>query len=424
MARTFTRRELLGNAGRYGLGAMALGSLTDPTRLARTLADQKAARLRHPNTSPAPGPLVLGTMYGGYDGVNLVVPYQNQTYLNLRPTMNVSATALPLNASSAAGDPLALHPACTGISTLWNAGHVAIIQGVGMPHPTYSHFSGMAQWMAGTEDLTVYTGWVGRFLDGLSANPLNALSIGAGIPQLLTGNSQVASGVSDTDVAANQSVPGGTGFETSYNVAQDPTATTTPLQSAIAQSGQNLVTVATEANSALNAVAPLSFARLAGDFGQQLSIISQLILYGAPTKVYQASMGGYDTHSNEINAQASLFAQMDSAVTAFFNAISGNSAAAGTVLVLYTEFGRQLKENGSIGTDHGNGNMILVIGQPVKGGLYGTYPSLTNLDGAGALQMTVDFRSFETTILQNVLGLTATQAATVLNGSFTNLGFV
>jgi len=173
-------------------------------------------------------------------------------------------------------------------------------------------------------------------------------------------------------------------------------------------------------------VAPLSVSgRNGGDFGQQLSIIGQLILSGSTTQVYQASMGGFDTHSNEAPAQTSLFGQMDAAVTALFNGIvAGGSAYEGTVLVLYTEFGRQLKENGSTGTDHGNGNIMLVIGQPVTGGLYGTYPSLTSLDGAGALEMSVDFRSVETTLLQSVLGLTPTQAATILGGSYTNLGFI
>ncbi len=217
MARTFSRRELLGNAGRYGLGALAVGSLTDPARLARVLAEQRAARAVRPMSSSPLGPLVLATMYGGYDGINLVAPYQNAGYLAARPSMNINANALSLNVTTAAGDALGLHPTCVGINTIWqqnNTGsaNVAIIQGVGMPNPNYSHFSSMAQWMAGSEDLTVNSGWAGRWLDGAwgGGNPeLLALNIGAGIPQLLTGNSQVASGVGDTDVAANQSVPGG-----------------------------------------------------------------------------------------------------------------------------------------------------------------------------------------------------------------------
>ncbi|HTX00088.1 MAG TPA: hypothetical protein VMD59_14995, partial [Acidimicrobiales bacterium] len=98
MGRTFTRRELLGNAGLYGLGAIGLGSLTDPARLARSLAQQKAAKLARPYaSSPTPGPLVIGTLYGGYDGVNLVAPFKNTTtYLALRPTMNISTNAIDL----------------------------------------------------------------------------------------------------------------------------------------------------------------------------------------------------------------------------------------------------------------------------------------------------------------------------------------
>ncbi len=129
-------------------------------------------------------------------------------------------------------------------------------------------------------------------------------------------------------------------------------------------------------------------------------------------------MGGFDTHSAEVAGQNSLFSQMDSAVSAFFTYLGSDSAAAGTILVIYTEFGRQFKENGSSGTDHGNGNMMLVIGQPVKGGLYGTYPSLTSLDGAGALHYQVDFRSVEAALIDNVLGANSSTILGEVNSGY------
>ncbi len=421
MARTFSRRDLLGNAARLGalgLGAGGLRQLTDAGRLSRMLAEERANPALAPATpAPASRRLVLGTLYGGNDGLNTLIPYDNPTYIAQRSAMRIMPEAV-----LKLGPQLGLHPSLVGIKALWDAGHVAIVQGVGYPDPNLSHFASMAIWMAASTDAEVSTGWLGRWLDATGTDPMRALSVGASVPQALVGNLQQASALADSTEGAAQTVSWDPVFRQLYTTVQELELAGTPLENLVAHTGLNLIHVGEVASEALARQRPLTVPKAdASDMATQLSIISELIMDGVPTKVYQASMGGFDTHSDELSTQAALFSQLDAAVTAMFNALGRNPNGAGTVLVLYTEFGRRVLANASGGTDHGAANVVFVIGRGVKGGLYGDFPSLSRLDPDGNLVHNVDFRSVYATLLEHVLEV---DSKSFLGGSFPTLGFM
>lgn len=426
MARSFSRRDLLGNAARLGalgigtvgLRASGLGTLTDAGRLARMLAEERADPSLAPSKSAlASRKLVLGTLYGGNDGLNTLVPYDDKAYIAQRAAMRILPNqVLPI------AHGLGLHPSLIGIKALWDAGHVAIVQGVGYPEPNLSHFASMAIWQAASTDADVSTGWLGRWLDTSGADPLRALSIGPVVPQALVGEAQQASALQDSTSPQAQQVSGSSGFQDLYELVETIAASRTGLENAVALSGSNLVKVGNTAYAALNKEKPLTVAnRDGGDFGNQLSVIGECILAGVPAKVYQASMGGFDTHSNELQTQAENLSQVDAAVTALFNGLERDPSAAGTVLLLYTEFGRRVLANASGGTDHGAANVVFVIGRAVKGGLYGDTPNVSRLDENGNLIHNVDFRSVYATLLEYVVEV---ESAPLLDGRFSTLGFI
>jgi uncharacterized protein (DUF1501 family) len=421
MARTFSRRELLGNAARlgaFGLGAGALRPLTDAGRLSHMLAEERA----EPSLAPAAAPpaartLVLGTLYGGNDGLNTLVPYDDPAYASQRAAMRI----LP-NAVLKLKDGFGLHPALVGIKALWDAGHVAFVHGVGYPEPNLSHFASMAIWQAGSTDADVSTGWLGRWLDASGKDPLRALSVGASVPPALVGAREQASALADTTSAQGQNVSWDPVFRSLYQSVQQLELAGTPLENLVAQTGLNLIEVGNVASAALSKEQPLTVAgRDGGDMGTQLSVIGELIMAGLPTRVYQASMGGFDTHSDELQTQAQLLGQLDAGVTAFFNGLGRSPHGAGTVLMLYTEFGRRVQANASGGTDHGAANVVMVIGRPVRGGLYGEPPSLKRLDPDGNLVHHVDYRQVYASLLEYVVEV---DSKPFLGGSYRTLPII
>ena len=157
-----------------------------------------------------------------------------------------------------------------------------------------------------------------------------------------------------------------------------------------------------------------------GVLATQLSLVANLVLAGAPTEVYSVELGGFDTHSNQAHTQSALLGEVDTAVTAFVDALAHDPRGRETVVVVYTEFGRRVTGNASGGSDHGWANVVFVAGAPVKGGWYGEPPSLTTLSD-GNLVFTTDFRSVYATVLDQVLGVDPTS---FLGGKVHGLDFL
>jgi uncharacterized protein (DUF1501 family) len=331
--------------------------------------------------------LVLVTLYGGNDGLNTVVPYTDSTYQSIRSNIALSASeVLPIS------DGLGFNSSMPSINALYGQNNVAVVLGTSYPNPSLSHFSSMAIWQAASLSADVTSGWIGRWLDRQPHNPFNAIGIGSTLPPSMVGEKSVASMV---DV-------GGIGLP------WGPVASILPRMG-VASSSDGALTAAAATSisdlySTAKALGPLvSTSPTGSSMSEQLSIVSTLINANVPTRVWEVNLSSFDTHGGEVSTQNSLLAEVDAALGAFMTSINTGSRANDVTVMVYSEFGRRVGSNGSDGTDHGTSAPVFLIGNSVKGGLYGEQPSLTSLDVNGNLQVATDFRSIYGGLLQNVL---------------------
>ena len=406
-----TRRRFLAGLGAAG-GVVAGGAVLDHLLSVGGPALSAAAQ-------PGP-PLVVFTLNGGNDGLNTVVPYADPAYASARPTLGYSAgEVLDLGAG------MGLNPKLPGLHSLWQAGKLAIVRGVGYPNPNLSHFASMDIWQTANVSDGTGPGWLGRWLDRNPDDPLLALSFGATLPPLLRGEKRTATAITSDRIP----LPGSAGAQAAYAALQAPGPDRSGLAAAVAASGADLLTARVDLDrlqtGAATAPATGGQAAPAGTGGQAASgpatdvqTVAALIRAGAPTRVYHLSLSSFDTHADEKADHERLLGQLDAAVTDLMRSLAGHPA----VVMTYSEFGRRPAENASGGTDHGTAAPMFVIGDGVRGGLfYGEEPSLTSLDPNGNLVHTVDFRSVYATVLDRVLG---TDPESVLGGPFPTLPLI
>jgi len=303
-------------------------------------------------------------------------------------------------------DGLALNAAMTGIKTLWDEQKVAIVRGVGYPKPDRSHFSSMAIWQTGSPQTHLSTGWLGRWLDNQAIDPMMAISLGSVLPPLLAGAKQSGSALPLGGLA----IPAGAIGKACMRLSA-PSQRDSKLSAAAATSMRNLFSVSGSVTPVLSQPAPMaddlptiSGGNAGGDSNltQQLNIVAKLIAAGAPTKVWSVSLGGFDTHANEANAQAALLGTVSTSISKFLSQMKASGRSKDITVMVYSEFGRRVKANGSDGTDHGTAGPMFLIGDRVQGGMYGDQPSLTKLID-GDLAVTTDFRDVYSTVIENVL---------------------
>ena len=395
---TISRRKFL----KLTTGAVAVGAAANFL----TLDEIAEAAINRPLAAGTPI-LVMVTLYGGNDGLNTVIPYKDPVYFSSRPSISYKAeTMLPLDAE------LALNPSMTGIKSLWDQKKVAIIRGVGYPKPDHSHFSSMAKWQTASPEKHISSGWLGRWLDSQPEDPMLAISLGSVLPPLLAGNKISGSALPLGGLV----IPKGT-FATQCIQLSTPAKADSKLLAAAATSMRNLFSVSTSIQPVLKSPAPVAVdlptangGNAGGDsnLSQQLDVVAKLIAAGSPTKVWSVSLGGFDTHANEANAQAELLGVVSSGITRFMSQLKSTTRSNDVTVVVYSEFGRRVKGNASQGTDHGTSGPMFVIGERVNGGFYGDQPSLTKLID-GDLAVTTDFRDVYATILESVLKSPAEQ---------------
>lgn len=384
-----SRRDLL-----RGGGIIALGLVTPKwlSTLAEANVLHQAAGGRLKDTV-----LVVCQLSGGNDGLNTVVPYRDATYRSLRPTLAIGESeVLPLN------DALGLHPSMKGMADLYKRNKVAIVQGVGYPSPSRSHFRSMDIWQSASPDLSVPNGWVGRHFDAMAAgaplNPVVALGLSSEKPRAL--NAKEVSIPCFASLADIETMIGDPDFDRLMR----------QMQGTSAAPSERLIRDANK--TALDAVAELK-RKLEGyqvkgqygsdPFGTGFRQISHLVHASPETRLVYFSSGGFDTHARQAETHATLLKNFSDAVKTFQDELEQTGRDKNVVTLVFSEFGRRAYENSSGGTDHGAAAPMFLIGSSVKAGLHGPKPNLQNLE-QGDLKFDVDFRSVYATAIDRWLG--------------------
>ena len=347
--------------------------------------------------------LVVLQLAGGNDGLNTVIPYADPAYGTARPTVGVRPETV-LHIDSNVG----LNPALKGLKSLYDAGNLAIVQGVGYDKPTYSHFENLYVWEYADPARAQTDGWLGKVLCAQldsQGHPLAGCALGevSTPPELRA---------TKTTVSVIQSVAG---YTVGGGPARSATAPTlyrnTPgiygalFDQALSTAESGMKTLATGAATYKPAAQYVAqgAAPAANSLGAALQLTAQMIVTEPSVKICHVVISGFDTHQDESNRQTALLAEVDTAVSAFMEDLAAHNQADRVVLMTWSEFGRRISENGSQGTDHGAAAPLFIVGKPVKGGLYGEQPSLTSTIDGGNLKFTVDFRSVYQTLIRDWL---------------------
>ncbi len=359
---------------------------------------------------------------GGNDYMNTVIPYGNPLYQDNRPTVGIpQEQVLPID------DNVGFNPALKPIKALYDQGKVAIINGIGYPNPNRSHFRAMDIWHTCEPDKIGTEGWLGRVirdLDPQAENVLTGVNFGRGLPRAMA-----LSGVPVASVAALENYGVLTSITDTEHRAQAldlfarmyaQVSGTGPVMDYLGQTGLDALKGADVLKTAPGKYQS-TVEYTDSPIGQNLQGIAKVLLAGLGTRVFYTQQASYDTHANQGPVQPKLLGELSQAVADFHSDLGEHDAAEHVLMFVFTEFGRRVKDNGS-GTDHGSGGMAMAIGDPVRGGMYGEYPSLQQEDLLeGDLHFNVDFRGVYGTMVERWLGL---DPAPVVGGNFEQLGFI
>jgi len=387
---TLTRRKFIQMTGAGAIAAAA-----------HTLSIEEIANAAISRPLPLGTPiLVVVTLYGGNDGLNTVVPYQDSVYQSLRPQLAYKESqVLPI------GEGLALNGAMSGFKSLWDMNQLAIVRGVGYPNSDRSHFSSMAIWQSAS--LTASnTGWLGRWVETQKEDPLLAIGLGSVLPPLLAGNRRSGSVLPLGGLKVPTGSLASDCAKLSMNSPSDDR-----LTAMAAQTMRNLFEVSAEVTPILKDPAPpandlptVVGGNAGGDsnLSAQLEIVAKLIAAGSPTRVWSVSLGGFDTHADENTAQSALLGAVSGSISKFMSQMRSTNRSKDVTVLVYSEFGRRVRANASQGTDHGTSGPVFLLGERVKGGFYGEQPSLQKLKDDD-LAVTTDFRDIYAVLLEKVL---------------------
>lgn len=354
--------------------------------------------------------LVVVELNGGNDGINTVVPFADEGYAKYR-----KALRLPKDRLITVNDHVGLHPSLRDFGKLLEAGQLVVAQGVGYPNPSRSHFQSMATWHTARLDPEEHKGpgWLGRSLD-LAGKGASALLVGSGPPPVaIRGRRAIASAIErieDFSLAA--------GADPRKALLKEE-----PDDDLLAFVQRSMLDAYTTADRLQQIAAGSDDARYPqSGLSSRFRLIARLLKVGLDTRVFYTLQSGYDTHSAQLFAHSNLLFDLSSALKAFLDDLAAAGLADRVMLLLFSEFGRTVSENGSGGTDHGTAGPVFLAGPGVKGGLVGATPSLLDLDPKhGDLRRSLDFRQVYATVLEDWLGLPATEA---LGGTFERLPLV
>ncbi len=358
--------------------------------------------------SPTDGILVVITLGGGNDGLNTVVPASNGAYYDNRQGLAIRAEqTLPIT------DGYGLHPSLGFVKSMFDNGQVAVVEGLGIRENSLSHFDSTAMWMRGVPGVNgVPSGWLGRWLDATTSQPLTAVNIGHNVPLSLVGTSKSGSAIS--------TFPANFGAQTDLWETQlyDAVRSMGAAPTGLGPWANMAAAVQTSALDVGRDVTPIFGTALPnGKFIKELTLAARLIELNVGTRVISVIEGDFDHHASQPAAHATLLQQLDQGLRAFFAGLSPANANRTTVLVV-SEFGRTPKGNAGNGTDHGTANNVLLLGTRVKGGLHGTLPSFGDLDSDRRTKPTMDFRAVYAAVFDQWL---AGDSKQLLGGTFGGL---
>jgi uncharacterized protein (DUF1501 family) len=391
------RRDFLRTSTLLGFGA------TVPAFLGRT------ARAARPADAPGAKDtaLVVVQLTGGNDGLNTVIPFADDTYHKLRPTIGI-----PKGEVKKLTDAVGFHPAMGELAKLYEDAAVCVVQGVGYPNPSQSHFRSMDVWHAASTAESLTEGWVGK---ALRAKPAAAFHLAGGneaAPLALAGAPVRVPSVASLDdfklkTAAASGADGAAqkGVITGAASSAEPTGS---LLDFVARTQLNTY-ASSEKLAAVGKNYEPKVPYPATGLGNKLKLAAQLIDAGIGARVFYVGLDGFDTHAGQggaAGAHAGLLGQVSDAVAAFYRDLAGRGHKDRVCVMTFSEFGRRARENGSKGTDHGSAAPMLLVGGAVKAGVVGAHPSLTELED-GNLAHAVDFRTVYAAVLDRWLGVAA-----------------
>ena len=369
--------------------------------------------------------LVILQLTGANDPLSTVVPYTNPHYHDARPNVGIAADrVLPIN------DTLGFNPNVGAVKDLWEQGKVAIIQGIGYENSPRSHFRSMDIWHTCEPDKVGTEGWVGRVirdLDPNGSNVLKGINVGQGLPRAMALKGVPVTSVSDlesygvlTDVPLVDSQAERERMLDIFSRIYSPTIGSGPVMDYLSQTGRNVLDGADVLKTAPDKYSS-SVEYAASPIAKALKTVAQVHLADLGAQVFYTQHGSFDTHFNQVMMHTRLWTDVGQAIGNFFDDLREHDASDNVVMMLFTEFGRRVKDNGT-GTDHGAGGVAFVIGDPVQGGLYGTYPSLAPEDlTQGDLAPSYDFRGFYASLCERWLGI---DSAPIVGGAYEQMAFV
>jgi len=396
-ANPWTRRDVL-RACLCGAGVGALNGM--PLVFSRALAADATASNRI---------LVILELSGGNDGLNTLAPYSDDAYYRHRPRIGIRPEKL-----RRIDERFGFNPGMAGFEGLYKDGRMAVVHGCGYAQPSFSHFTSMAYWHTGAPNSGEETGWVGRLADAIDPQATPNFIVNIDEAQSLAVN-------------ARNHVP--VVFDDPERFGRKGLFQTRPLLDQVADAAHDanpsrryLLDVAKSAREASQLVrdawakykTPVDYGIVPVD----LPKIASLIAAGMPTRLYYTSYrhNAFDTHVQQSDLHQRLLTYVSDAVAGFMKDMQRIGRADDVVMLVFSEFGRRVPENTSLGTDHGTANHMYLIGKPVKGGHYGTPPKLDALDEGDNLVFTTDFRRVYASVIEGWLGYRDTRK--LLSGNF------
>jgi uncharacterized protein (DUF1501 family) len=367
--------------------------------------------------------LVVLQLAGGNDGLNTVVPYADDAYHRARPRL-----ALPNEQILMIDHHVGLNPKLAGLKSLYEEGHLAIVQGVGYPNPNRSHFRSTEIWQTASDaDRNETHGWLGRYFDNCcsGADPTIGVAIGEEMPQAFAARNPTGITFSRPEQFRWRTSASKTGQMSTEEIFFRQLNGSDEENTPAATDGASIGTLPGTSKSDLSTLdflqrtaldAQLSSDKILaiarkykstipypqGQLAASLNIIARMIAGGLATRVYYAGQGGFDTHAGQFNTHERLMTELNDTIAAFVADLKQQGNFERVLLITFSEFGRRVAENANGGTDHGTAAPMFVLGGRVKPGLFGKHPSLTDLDH-GDLKFNTDFRSVYGTVLDSWL---------------------